>query len=60
MALEIIRDKELEEIRGGQPFDLSLYLGMMSIIALLVAVYKVYASSKGKTKIGNDFTFEWS
>ena len=60
MSLEIISDSKLDEIVGGQPFDLSLYLGMVSVIAILVAVYKVYASTKGKTKIGNDFSFEWS
>ena len=60
MKLEVIDEQNLEEIRGGYHFDLSLYLGMISIMALLVSVYKIYASSKGKTKIGNDFTFEWS
>jgi hypothetical protein len=34
--------------------------GIVTLFAVLVAVYKIYNSTKGKAKFGNDFTFEWS
>ena len=60
MQYEIISEEELENIVGGALFDdLTMVSAIVTIIATLVAIYKIYMSTKGKAKIGNDFTFEW-
>ena len=38
----------------------STIVAYLTLFAVLVAVYKIYNSTKGKAKFGNDFTFEWS
>lgn len=60
MKLEVISESELENIRAGSYYDVTLLMGLFSALAILVSVYKLYASSRGKAKIGNDYTFEWS
>ena len=60
MDFEIVKDEELDSIRAGLLFDdLTMVSAIVTILATLVAIYKIYASTKGKAKIGNDFTFEW-
>ena len=55
-----VDDAVLETIIGGEYFDgLTMVAGLATLLAILISIYKIYASSKGKTKIGNDFTFEW-
>lgn len=60
MKFEIVKEEELEKIMAGLLFDdLTMVSAIVTILATLVAIYKIYASSKGKAKIGNDYTFEW-
>ena len=56
MSFELVKDEELEKINAGLLFD---DLTIVTIMATLVAIYKIYASTKGKAKIGSDYTFEW-
>ena len=60
MGLEVIPDEELYSIVGGEIFDTELFLGFVSIIAILVAILKLYLSREGKLNIGKDYGFEWS
>ena len=60
MNLEAIPDEELKQIVGGEIFDTELFLGFVSIIAVLVATLKLYLSKEGKLNIGKDYGFEWS
>ena len=55
-----ISDEELENIIGGEFMSASMIMAYLTLFATLVAVYKIYNSTKGKAKFGNDFTFEWS
>ena len=40
----IMEDKELENIIGGEIFDIELFMGFVSIIAVIVAILKLYMS----------------
>ena len=60
MRLEVLSDNTLEEVRVGAYYDVTLLMGLVSVLAILISVYKLYASSKGKARFGNDYTFEWS
>lgn len=60
MNWEVIDEDKLETIVGGEYISASSIAALMSILAILIAVYKMYTSTKGKAKIGNDYTFEWS
>lgn len=55
-----LREEEMEKIVGGEYISGLSIMALMSIFAILVSVYKLYSSSKGKAKIGNDYTFEWA
>ena len=55
-----IDEEKLETIVGGNFLpELSMTV-LLTALAVIVAVYKMYTSSSGKAKIGNDFTFEWA
>lgn len=55
-----INDVEMESIIGGEYITAGSIMALMSILAILVSIYKMYTSSKGGAKIGNDYSFEWS
>ena len=55
-----LSDKEARLIVGGEYISAESIMALMSILAILVAVYKMYTSNKGGVKIGNDYSFEWS
>ena len=58
--IEMIPDKDLDNIIGGEIFDIQLFMGFVSILAVIVAVLKLYMSDEGKVNIGKDYGFEWS
>ena len=58
--LEKLTDQEKEVIVGGEYITAQSIMALMSVLALLVSIYKIYASSKGQAKIGNDYSFEWA
>lgn len=58
--LKELSEEELETIVGGEFMSASTIVAYLTLFAVLVAVYKIYNSTKGKAKFGNDFTFEWS
>lgn len=58
--LKEINELEAEHIIGGEFISGSGILVCLTVLATLVAIYKMTYSNKGKAKIGNDFTFEWS
>ena len=58
--LEKVEESELESIVGGEFISPSGIVVLLTTLAALVAIYKMTYSNKGKAKIGNDFTFEWS
>ena len=60
MLFEEISDKELKSIIGGEVFDIQLFIGFVSVLAVVVAILKLYMSDKGKVNIGKDYGFEWS
>ena len=60
MLLEEIEDSRLETIVGGENFSVEGMMALLSVLAILVSIYKLYVSTKGKTKIGNSYSFEWS
>ena len=60
MGLEIIPDEELRNIVGGEIFDTELFLGFVSIVAILIGILKLYLSEEGKLNFGKDYGFEWS
>lgn len=55
-----LNEVELENIKGGNIADGTMYITIITALVVLVSLYKIYSSTKGKTKIGNDYTFEWS
>ena len=57
---EKLTDIEAESIVGGEYISAGSIMALMSILAILVAAYKMYTSTKGGLKIGNDYSFEWS
>lgn len=58
--LRKLSEEEMEEIRGGEYISGLSIAALLSILTILVTVYKVYSSNKGKAKIGNDYSFEWA
>ena len=58
--LKKLREDEMEEIRGGEYISGLSIAALLSILTILVTVYKIYSSNKGKAKIGNDYSFEWA
>ena len=53
--------QEMENIvgGGGEWLSAELVTIFVSVLAILVAVYKMSASTKGGVKIGNDYNFYW-
>ena len=51
---------ETNKIIGGEFITGNGILVCLTILAVFVAIYKITYSQKGKAKIGNDFSFEWS
>lgn len=60
MIFEELEDNQLELIVGGSIYDMEMYMGIFCAIATLVAIFKIYASSKGKFSVGKDYSFEWA
>ena len=60
MTWEIVKEKELETICGGEYMSAASIMALMSILAILVACYKMYSSSKGKATLGPNYSFEWA
>ena len=60
MNFKQIPDEELKDIVGGEIFDVQLFMGFVSVLAVVVAILKLYMSEKGKINIGKDYGFEWS
>ena len=58
--IEKLSKEEMDAIIGGEYISAQGIMALMSVLAILVSLYKVYKSSKGGTKIGNDYSFEWS
>lgn len=60
MMFYLLSDNECDTINGGNIADGSVYVMVLTALAVLVSIYKLYTSSKGKFKYGNDYSFEWS
>lgn len=58
--IEKLSFEQMELIVGGEYISAQGIMALMSVLAILVSVYKMYRSSKGGAKIGNDYSFEWS
>ena len=54
-----LSEYEMENIVGGEWFSAELMATLISVFAILIAVYKMAASKKGGAKIGNDYNFYW-
>lgn len=54
-------EEEMEKVigGGGEWFSAELMTILISVFAILVAVYKMSASKKGGLKVGNDYDFYW-
>ena len=57
---EELSEQELELLVGGEFISVTGITAYLTLFAVLIAVYKIYNSTKGKAKIGNDYSFEWS
>ena len=55
-----LSEDEAKMVVGGEYISAQSIMALMSILAILVSVYKMYTSNKGGAKIGNDYSFEWS
>ena len=60
MNMEVMSETEMMEICGGEYISAASIMALMSILAILVACYKMYNSSKGKATLGSNYSFEWS
>lgn len=60
MNLEMVSEMELTSISGGEYISAASIMALMSILAILVACFKMYHSSKGKATLGPNYSFEWS
>jgi len=60
MNWEIVGEGELSSICGGEYMSAASIMALMSVLAILVACYKMYTSSKGKATLGPNYSFEWS
>lgn len=60
LKLKELSDEELKNIRGGEVFDTELFMGFVAILAVIVAILKLYFAEEGKVNIGKDYGFEWS
>lgn len=60
MSFEMVGESELSSICGGEYISAATIMALMSVLAILVACYKMYNSSKGKATLGPNYSFEWS
>ena len=60
MKWEIMNEAEMSSIVGGAVLTAGTIMALMSVLAILVACYKMYHSSKGKATLGPNYSFEWS
>ena len=60
MKWEIINETEMSNIVGGAVLTAGTIMALMSVLAILVACYKMYHSSKGKATLGSNYSFEWA
>lgn len=56
----LIEEKASDNIIGGEIFSDTSLLVLGAVFAILIAVYKMYTSTSGKAKFGNNYAFEWS
>lgn len=60
MHLKKVSEEELTSICGGEVITAATIMALMSVLAVLVACYKMYFSSKGKATLGPSYSFEWA
>lgn len=60
MDLEEMEERELSSICGGEYISAASIMALMSVLAILVACYKMYTSTKGKATLGPSYSFEWA
>lgn len=60
MNWDVVSESELSSIVGGEYITAASIMALMSILAILVACFKMYNSSKGKATLGPNYSFEWS
>ena len=57
--MQLLSDDELKNIVGGVIPGLSSVIAIGAIGILLIAIYKLYQSSKGEVNLGGGIGFEW-
>ena len=60
MKWELLADEKLDSIVGGEYITAAGVMALVSVMAMLIAAYKIYLSSKGKATFPNGYSFEWS
>ena len=60
MTWDVVSEAELSCICGGEYITATTIMALMSVLAILVACYKMFHSSKGKATLGPSYSFEWA
>ena len=60
LMYKALNEQEMANIIGGEYISAEGIMALMSVLAILVSIYKMYTSTKGGAKIGSNYSFEWS
>lgn len=59
MESRLLNDDEMLQTKGGEAITITSVLALLAIGIVAVVVYRVFMSSKGKTKLPGGFEFSW-